>query len=215
MNSKDLIIIGYGGVAKEVARYIDDINYLTQQWDLLGYCAEEQWLVGRRIGGYDIIMTDDDLKFNETLLYAIIGSGLPQVIKKISNSLLSQENLIFPNIVHPQSYIATSLKDNCGNIIAPGAVVSVGVEIGYHNLINYNCTIGHDAIIGNYNVFNPSCNVSGNTEIGSGVLVGAGAQVLQGLSICDNVVIGAGAVVTKNIFAPGVYTGIPARKMNK
>ena len=57
--------------------------------------------------------------------------------------------------------------------------------------------------------------MSGNTEIGSGVLVGAGAQVLQGLSICDNVVIGAGAVVTKNIFAPGVYTGIPARKMNK
>jgi serine acetyltransferase len=58
-------------------------------------------------------------------------------------------------------------------------------------------------------------NISGNVTMGSGVFVGTGAVVLERLSICDNAIIGAGAVVTKSILEPGVYVGVPAKKLNK
>jgi serine acetyltransferase len=51
--------------------------------------------------------------------------------------------------------------------------------------------------------------------MGNGVFVGTNAVILERLSICENAIIGAGAVVTKSILEPGVYVGMPAKKLNK
>ncbi|MFN9294787.1 MAG: DapH/DapD/GlmU-related protein, partial [Planctomyces sp.] len=44
------------------------------------------------------------------------------------------------------------------------------------------------------------------------VSIGSNATILP-VRICSDVVIGAGSVVTKDILAPGVYAGNPARKL--
>jgi acetyltransferase-like isoleucine patch superfamily enzyme len=49
-----------------------------------------------------------------------------------------------------------------------------------------------------------------STTIGDRVSIGSNATILP-VSICSDVVIGAGAVVTRNITAPGIYAGNPAR----
>ena len=49
------------------------------------------------------------------------------------------------------------------------------------------------------------------TNIGNNVCIGSNATILP-VSICGDVVVGAGAVVTKDISAPGIYMGNPARK---
>ena len=49
--------------------------------------------------------------------------------------------------------------------------------------------------------------------LGRRVLVGAGATLLPGLRICDAAVIGAGAIVRAPILEPGVYAGVPARRV--
>jgi len=45
-------------------------------------------------------------------------------------------------------------------------------------------------------------------------LIGAGVVILDKVSICSNVTIGAGSVVTRDINVPGVYVGIPAKKIH-
>jgi UDP-3-O-[3-hydroxymyristoyl] glucosamine N-acyltransferase len=59
----------------------------------------------------------------------------------------------------------------------------------------------------------PGAKISGNVTIGNSVLIGAGATIKEKVQICDDVVIGAGAVVVKSIVEPGVYAGVPAKKI--
>lgn len=65
----------------------------------------------------------------------------------------------------------------------------------------------------NYIAGNEYEHVGNEIVIGCNVQIGAGAIVLPGVSICDDVVIGAGCIVSKSITEPGVYIGIPARKI--
>lgn len=48
---------------------------------------------------------------------------------------------------------------------------------------------------------------------GDNVVIGANSTVIGPVDICDHVVIGAMSLVNKSITEPGVYVGIPVRKV--
>lgn len=50
--------------------------------------------------------------------------------------------------------------------------------------------------------------------LGDNVVIGANSVILGPVDICDNVIIGALSLVNKSISEPGVYVGIPARKLS-
>jgi serine acetyltransferase len=50
--------------------------------------------------------------------------------------------------------------------------------------------------------------------LGDNVVIGANSVVLGPIDICDNVLIGALSLVNKSISEPGVYVGVPARKIS-
>lgn len=54
----------------------------------------------------------------------------------------------------------------------------------------------------------------GRIEIGDNVFVGVNSIILPGIRISKDVVVAAGAVVSRNIDEPGVYAGVPARKVS-
>jgi UDP-N-acetylbacillosamine N-acetyltransferase len=45
------------------------------------------------------------------------------------------------------------------------------------------------------------------------VFLGAGAVVIDSISVASNVFIGAGGVVVTAIDSPGVYVGVPVRRI--
>lgn len=51
-------------------------------------------------------------------------------------------------------------------------------------------------------------------RFGDNVVIGAGSVVIGPIDICDNVTIGAMSLVNKSITEPGVYVGVPVRKIN-
>ncbi len=64
-------------------------------------------------------------------------------------------------------------------------------------------SVGHNAIIH-------------GAKVGNNVLVGMGAILMDNAVISDNTIIAAGAVVLSNqILEPGVYAGIPAKKVKE
>jgi sugar O-acyltransferase (sialic acid O-acetyltransferase NeuD family) len=209
----DIVIIGNGGLAKEIAEYIDNINDSTPTWNLLGFSTNDPSQIGYYIHKYKVLCLDKEISNWRKQLGLVIGVGFPNRISEISEYFINNPNLYFPNIIHPTAFMAKYITMGNGNIITPGAVISTDVHIGSYNIFNWNVTIGHDTFIGECNVFNPGVNISGNIILGSRVLIGTGAQILQGLTICDDTIVGAGAVVTKNITEPGTYVGIPARRI--
>ncbi|MUK26520.1 acyltransferase [Aliivibrio fischeri] len=50
-------------------------------------------------------------------------------------------------------------------------------------------------------------------KIADNIFIGVNSIILYGVNVCSNVIIGAGSVVSKNITEPGVYVGVPARKI--
>jgi len=49
--------------------------------------------------------------------------------------------------------------------------------------------------------------------INKNVWIGANVVILPGVEVVERAVIAAGAVVTKSIVEPGVYAGVPAKKI--
>lgn len=67
--------------------------------------------------------------------------------------------------------------------------------------IGNDVSVGHNAVIH-------------GTKVGNNVLVGMGAVLMDNTVIPDNTIIAAGAVVLSNqTLEPGVYAGIPAKKV--
>lgn len=51
-------------------------------------------------------------------------------------------------------------------------------------------------------------------ELGDNVVIGTNSVVLGPVEICDNVLIGAMSLVNKSITEPGVYVGVPLKKVS-
>ena len=211
---QDIVIFGSGGLAREVAFLIEQINGIAPQWNILGFVEKDPHRVGAEVGKYRVRYTEEEL-FDMTVA-AAIGIGSPVVIHKIAMRFAESSNITFPNLIHP-SVICDEPRVTLGrgNILCAGNIFTTDIEIGSFNFFNLNCTYGHDVRIADCCVFNPGINMSGGVEMGSRCLVGTGATILQYLKIGDEVTVGAGSVVTKDVPAGTTVVGIPAKPFNR
>lgn len=52
-------------------------------------------------------------------------------------------------------------------------------------------------------------------ELGDNVVIGANSVIIGPVYICDNVIIGAMSLVNKDINEPGVYVGVPVKRISE
>jgi sugar O-acyltransferase (sialic acid O-acetyltransferase NeuD family) len=116
-------------------------------------------------------------------------------------------------VVHPRASVSPHAALGSGCFVAAQAVVAPAAQLGVSVIVNHGAVVDHDVRVGDFSHLAPLCSVGGGVGIGRRVLVGTGARILPGLSIADDVVIGAGAVVCEPIGEPGVYVGVPARRV--
>ncbi len=118
-------------------------------------------------------------------------------------------NLI--NVVHPQAWVAPSVKMGFGNHIKAGAVIDTRTEIRDGCIIDNNTIIPHDNLIESFSHLAPGVILGSNVVIGESTIVGIGASVATGVKIGANCIVGVGSAVTKNIPNGSVVEGVPAR----
>jgi len=128
-------------------------------------------------------------------------------------------------IVEPANVYGCELDD--GVFVGPFVEIQRGVRIGPRTRIQSHAfvcelvTIGADCFVGHGVMFiNDTFTTGGpargrqelwkSTTIGDRVSIGSNATIMP-VRIANDIVIGAGAVVTKDLEAPGIYAGNPAR----
>ena len=98
-------------------------------------------------------------------------------------------------------------------MVLANACINTATKIGKHCIINTAAIIEHDNIIEDYVHISPNATLSGTVSVGEMTHIGSGAVIRNNINICNNCIIGAGAVVVKDIEEPGVYAGVPIKRL--
>ena len=201
-----MIVFGCGGHARSIVDVIRE--------------------TGREI---EIILVDDGAKDDEMILGCKVlrqyepKTGDRYIVAIGDNIRRAKVYQTLREMTQGQPTAVVSKRAHMGmeSIIGQGTFVAVGAHIGPqacvgdNSIINTGSIIEHEAQIGNNTHVAPRSVVCGRANIGNHVFCGAGSIIIDKIRVCDNVVIGAGAVVRECIAEPGIYVGVPARRIDR
>jgi len=112
--------------------------------------------------------------------------------------------------------------------IGDNVILQANIKIASGTVIQDNCTFKHGTILTNRvlvkrNVFmGPNTITLGGTHkretkhgtvIGENCYIGAGSQIAANRKLCDDVTLGTLSFVNKDILEPGIYVGVPVRRL--
>jgi len=210
MESKPIAIYGAGGLGREIAWMVNDINQHKRQWKLIGFFDD-----GKKkdsiIDDLPVLGGLNELNAVRSPLSLVIAISDPLIKEKLVNDIINTK-IKFPVLIHP-SCQPGDIKNNQfgkGTVLTAGVILTTGIQTGDFVLINLATTVGHDVNIGKFSSIMPGCSISGSVSLGDRCLVGTGARILQNLTIGEDSIIGAGAVVTRNFGAGSILIGVPA-----
>lgn len=209
-NMKDLVIVGTGGVGKETALIVEDINEISQEWNLLGFIDDNKELIGKEINGYKVLGDREFLNNFDKEVYVVIAIA-DYCIKEELVKYLTNKNIQYATLIHPSVKINRTISIGKGCIIYQNVIMTVNINIGNHVIISPKCGIGHDSLIEDYVTVLWNVNISGSERIKQGVTLGSGCTIIQGLEIGRGSFVGAGAVVIRDIDESKTAVGVPTR----
>ncbi len=209
---RDLAIYGAGGLGRETAVMIEQINKVQPQWNLIGF-FDDGMTEGDHVDSFPVLGGMHQLNEHNASFSLVIAIADSKSRKKIYDQI-KNIHIDFPVLIHPQAIIGSRSNNfHKGAIIAAGCIFTTGISVGEFAIVNLACTVGHDVKIGNYCSVMPGCNISGNVEIGEATLIGTGSQVLQNITIGKHCKVGAGAVVTADVEEDSTVVGVPAKRL--
>jgi sugar O-acyltransferase (sialic acid O-acetyltransferase NeuD family) len=201
-----LLIVGVGGHGRVVA---DAAMELATPWaSVVATDADPSKCAGELLKGV-LVLTDAMARARgDMVVHVAIGNNTSRE-KECNRWGLAR----CVTVQHHQASVSRFAHVKGGCFIAAQAVVAAGAQLGAGVIVNHGAIVDHDCHVGQFTHIAPHATLGGNVHVGQRVLIGAGAVVLPGCKIGDDVTIGAGAVVTHDIQAPGVFVGVPARKI--
>ena len=112
--------------------------------------------------------------------------------------------------------------------IGNNVIIQGNIKIASGTTIGNNCTLKHGTILTNNAILKDGVFMGPNTitlggthkretkhgtVIGVDCYIGAGSQIAAATKICDNVTMGAMSFANKDINEPGIYVGVPVRRL--
>ena len=198
-----LVLLGFGGHARSVA----DVAL---------------------IAGFDrLLFVDENAKPKETFLGFPVQRLMPAPAdgwvympcagdnqrRRAQIRLIADAALPLATVISRSATVGHASSIGPGCFVGHHAHVGPLAVIGSGCIINTGAVVEHDCVVGECSHVSVHSCMAGRSKLGNGVFLGAGAVVVDGVSITDNVTIGAGGVVVAAIDSPGVYVGVPVRRI--
>jgi len=205
------VIIGGGGLGREVLDIFEVDNKSHNTWEILGFIDDNPEMHSQLIRGCPVLGGVDWFSSSEAKdVKAVIAIGDNKTRKKIAERAINY-GAKFCNILHPSVIKTKHIELGEGVIITAGCIFTNNIIIKNHVIINLDVTIGHDALIEDFVNLNPGVHINGNNRILEGAYIGSGAVTIQNITIGKWSTIGAGAVVVRDIPDKVVAIGVPAK----
>jgi len=209
--SKDILLIGGGGHCSSVIDVIEQEGSFRIRGILdVAEKVGQQWM------GYEIIGTEAELpnllKENTYCLISIGQVGSAQLRSQLYHQLKAAGAQL-PAIVSPTAYVSSHARLGEGTVVMHQACVNAGAIIGVNNIINSQALVEHEARTGAHCHLSTAAILNGACVLGDEVLIGSRSTLRQEVKIADRILVGMGSVVLQDLSEPGIYAGVPARKI--
>lgn len=191
----DLIIVGAGGLAREVAQAVP----------VRGFLDDSPALCGRFVDGLPVLGDTKSVPPDAQLLVCV-GTGRDRITDR-----LGLPSARYATVVHPRAWVSPSSSVGHGSVLLAGVVLTASVRVGAHVAVMPNVTLTHDDVLDDFVTVASGVQLAGGVHVGRGAYLGAGAQVREGLTIGPDALVGMGAVVVRDVPPGEVWIGNPAR----
>lgn len=210
--SRPLVIVGAGGLGREVLMLVRQLNEMRLQWDVLGFYDDQQPADLERLHDLPYLGTIADLNATTETVYAAVAVGNSHHRAAVVGRLTSP-HLHFATLIHPSVTLRgyQNVQVGPGSIVTQGCVFTCDIVIGRHVLLNLGCTIGHDAVLEDFCSLMPHANVGGEAHLESAVYLGTNATVINKVRVGARTIVGAGAVAVRDLPADVTAVGVPAQ----
>lgn len=206
-----LAIIGSGDLGQLIAHHV----IADKHYQFIGFFDDFR-KAGETIGHGIIlggITEAEQLYRNGVFDCLMIGIGYkhPDFRKQCYETFASKIPL--GKLIHSSCSIDPTASIGDGSVLLPGCVLDSGVVVEENALLNTGCIVAHDTHIEKHSFLGPGVVLAGFITIGEGCFVGVGTTVIDNITIAPQVQTGGGSVVTRNLSEPGLYVGVPAKKV--
>lgn len=204
---KPLILVGGGGHCKSMIDVAECAGYT-----ILGILDRPEE-VGKKVLGYDVIGTDDDMaKYVDQAVFIVTVGQIKSPDLRIKlHKMIEQAGAKLATIIAPTAYVSKYAQLGAGTVVMHQAVVNADAKIGKGCIINTFANIEHDVVIGDYCHISTGAMVNGGSTVADGTFVGSQSVINQCVKIEQGGVIASLSVVNKDITEKGIYAGNPAK----
>ncbi|MGI4875088.1 MAG: acetyltransferase [Janthinobacterium lividum] len=211
--ARPLVIVGAGGLGREVLVLLRQLNAAGAAWDVRGF-YDDHAPAGPTVAGLPYLGTSADLNATSEPLAVVVAMGHGATRAAVVARLTSRQ-LSFPALVHPGVALAPEQRIALGEgcIIQQGCILTCDIVLGRFVLLNLGCTVGHDAVLEEFCSLMPHANVGGGAHLGARSYLGTNATVIHQVRVGADATIGAGAVVVREVRPHATAVGVPASEL--
>jgi len=209
---QDLVLFGAGGMAKEVAALVRDINRETLMFRHIAYVVDDAYFrEGEEIHGVPVFPRNWLIE-HKTDVVCVCAVGYSKERRIIQRSLM-QEGVRFVNLLHPTTRLGEGTTIGVGCIMEPNCGISADCRLGDGIFLNGDVNIGHDAVLEDYVTCFPRCQVSGKVRIGEAACIGSMSFINEKRKIGAEAVVAPGSIVFGNVKEGTHVMGNPAKRI--
>lgn len=213
---KQLLLFPFNGNAREAVSVVEQINSVSQEWELLGFIDDAPGCWGEQIGDYTVLGGRDYFNLYKDA-YVLAVPGRPDNFRSRSQLIQSLQipHSRLATIVHPSASVGLEATIGRNTLIMHNVVLSTGVSVGDHVVILPNTVISHESRVGDYSLLGSNVSVSGGVTVANNCYIGTGSKLIQEVHIGEQALVGIGAVVLADIPSRSVFVGNPARLLRR
>jgi len=203
---KDLIILGTGVHAAEMAEIVARVNAVKPTWNLRGYLAPPSHAeqVGSEINGVSVLGTPEAAA-DHPHAACVPAFGAGDWIDTLQERWTS--------LVDPSAFVSRTAQLGAGCVIYPNCFIGMNARLADRVFSLAGSIINHDVVLEDRVSLCSGVTLAGHVHVEPDAYLGQACTVRQFLRVGASSLIGMGAVVVADVPPHSVMAGNPARRV--